>query len=171
MTTGDVPACEAEFTPLEQSAVGSLHLLVNQDSPFFGVTSQAEKQIHFERAITAEREMKIALFAELTGTLRIQGGHGEVIVRAAAFILDAKTYLPVAGLEISTLTLAGRFSHAIDTPCTVNLADPGVQVATLPAGDYVVVGSIEATAAMSKGWWNHEAQADVFLSIDFLAGD
>lgn len=167
---GDVPVCEASLTPQEISAIGRLHLVVDQDSPFFGKTSRAEKRIQFERTFTAEETIKVALFAELTGILRIEGGNGEVVVRASAVVLDVSTLLPVAGMEITSTTVPDRFARSIHEPGVLELLDSGVQVATLPEGTYIVLGSIEATAKMSKGWWNHEAEADVSLSIEFLAG-
>ena len=170
ISTGDVPVCEKSFTSQEMSAIGSLHLVADQDSPFWGKMSRAEKQIHFERTFTAEASIKVALFAELTGTLRIEGGHGEVVVRAAAVVLDAATYVPVAGIEINASTLPDQFDRSIDEPGSLELQDSGVQVAMLPAGTYVVLGSIEATAEMARGWRNHKAEADVSLSIEFLAG-
>ena len=170
ISTGDVPVCEKSFASQEMSAIGSLRLIADQDSPFWGKMSRAEKQIQFERTFAAETSIKVALFAELTGTLRLEGGEGEVVVRAAAVVLNAVTYIPVAGMEISASTVPDRFDRSIDEPGVLELLDSGVQVATLPAGTYVVLGSIEATAEMSKGWWNHEAEADVSLNIEFLAG-
>ncbi|MFC2078379.1 ABC transporter substrate-binding protein [Candidatus Bipolaricaulota bacterium] len=170
ISAGDVQVCEESFTSQEMSAVGSLHLIADQDSPLFGKTSRAEKQIQFERTFSAEGSTKVALFAELTGSLRIEGGDGEVVVRAAAIVLDAATYLPVAGMKIDSTTASGQFDRMIDEPGILPIQDSGVQVATLPAGTYVVLGSIEATAEMGKGWWNHEAEVDVSLSIEFLAG-
>jgi len=170
ISAGDVPVCEASLTSQEVSAIGSLHLIADQDSPFFGKTSRAEKQIQFERTFTTEETIKVALFAELTGTLRIEGGDGELVVRAAAIVLDAATYVPVAGLEINATTVPDRFNRTLDKPGLLELQDSGVQVATLTAGTYVVLGSIEATAEMSKGWWNHEAEVDVSLNVEFLAG-
>jgi len=165
-----VPVCEKSFTFEETSAIGNLHLIADQDSPFWGKTSRVEKRIQFERIFTAEASIKVALFAELTGTMRITGGDGEVVVRATAIVLDAATYVPVAGMEINASTVPDRFNRTLDAPGLLELQDSGVQVATLPAGIYVVLGSIEATAEMSKGWNNHEAEADVSLSIEFLAG-
>ena len=170
ISTGDVPVCEASVTSQEMSAIANLHLVADQDSPFWGKTSRAEKQIYFERTFTAEESIKVALFAELTGTLRIEGGEGEVVVRAAAVVLDAVTYVPVAGMEINASTIPDRFDQSIDEPGMLELQDSGVQVATLPAGTYVVLGSIEATAEMARGWRNHEAEAYVSLSIEFVAG-
>jgi len=170
ISTGDVPVCERSFTSEEMSAIGGLHLVVDQDSPLWGKTSRAEKQIQFERTFTAEEPIKVALFAELTGTLSIEGGDGKLVVHAAAVVLDAVTYAPVAGMEINASTSPDRFDRTLDEPGTLELQDSGVQVATLPAGTYIVLGSIEATAEMSKGWANHEAEVAVSLSIEFLAG-
>ena len=166
IVTGDAPTCSAHFTLQDELAVGGLHLVTNQDSPFFGKTSQAEKQVQFERPFTVEEETRVALFAELVGTLRIEGGQGRIVVRAAALVLDAGTYLPVAGLEITSNTAPDRFDHALQEPGTVEIEDSGVQIATLPAGSYIVLGSIEATTRMDKGWWNHEAEADVTVSLE-----
>jgi hypothetical protein len=154
----------------EETAIGRLHLVADQDSPFFGVTSRGEKRIQFERAFTAEETVKVALFAELTGTLRIEGGTGEVVVRATAIVFDAASLIPIAGMEITSSTIPDRFSRSIHERGELELLDSGVQVGTLPPGSYIVVGSIEATVEMSRGWWNHAAQADVFLSLEFLAG-
>ena len=170
LSTGDVPVCEKSFTSQEVSAIGSLHLIADQDSPLFGQTSRAEKLIQFERTFTAEASIRVALFAELTGTLGIEGGEGEVVVRAAAIVLDAVTRVPVAEMEISATTVPDRFDRSIDESGTLELQDSGVQVATLPAGTYIVLGSIEATAEMARGWWNHEAEVDVSLRVEFLAG-
>jgi len=170
ISTGDVSVCEKSFTSQETSAVGSLHLITDQDSPFFGQTSRAEKLIQFERTVTAKVSIKVALFAELTGTLGIEGGDGEVSVQADAVVLDAVTRLPVAEMEISSTTVPDRFDRSIDEPGTLDLQDSGAQVATLPAGTYIVLGSIEATAQMARGWWNYEAEVDVSLNIEFLAG-
>jgi len=170
IVTGDVPACESSFDSQPMSAVGGLRVVADQDSPLFGKTSRGEKQIQFERTFTADAPIKVALFAELTGALSIEGGDGEVVVRAAAVILDAATYLPVAGMEINASTVPDSFNHLLDEPGRIELQDTGVQVATLPAGTYVVLGSIEATVEMAKGWWNHEAEIDASLSIEFLAG-
>lgn len=144
--------------------------MADQDSPLFGKTSRGEKRIQFERTFSAEAPIKVALFAELTGILHIEGGDGEVVVRATAVVLDAITYVPVAGMEISASTVPDRFDRTLDEPGLVELQDSGVQIATLPAGTYIVLGSIEATVEMAKGWRNHEAGATVSLSIDFLAG-
>ena len=170
ISTGDVPVCETSFTSQEMSAIGSLNIIADQDSPLFGKTSRAEKQIQFKRTFTAEASIKVALFAELTGTLRIEGGMGEVVVRAAAVVLDAVTLVPVAGMKIGATTVPDRFDRSIDEPGTLELKDSGVQVATFPAGTYIVLGSIEATAEMARGWWNREAEVDVSLSVEFLAG-
>lgn len=170
ISTGDVPVCEKSFSSQEISATGSLHLIADQDSPFFGKTSRAEKRIQFERTFTAEEAVKVALFAELTGILRIEGGRGEVVVRATAVVLDAVTYVPVAGMEINATTVPDRFDRSIDESGTFELQDSGVQVSTLSPGTYVVLGSIEATAEMARGWRNHEAEASVSLSIELLAG-
>jgi len=170
ISVGDVSVCEKSFTSEEMSAIGNLHLVVDQDSPFWGKTSRVEKRIQFERDFTAEAPIKVALFAELTGILRIEGGDGEVVVRATAIVLDAATYVPVAGMEISASTVPDLFDRSIDQPGLLELQDSGVQVATLPAGTYVVLGSIEATAEMAKGWSNHEAEVSVSLNIEFLAG-
>ncbi|MCK5584876.1 hypothetical protein KAJ02_02280, partial [Candidatus Bipolaricaulota bacterium] len=104
ISAGDVPVCEAAFTSEEMTATGSLHVIADQDSPLFGKTSRGEKQLQFERTFSAEEPIKVALFAELTGILRIEGGNGEVVVRAAAVVLDASTYLPVAGMAINAST-------------------------------------------------------------------
>ena len=170
ISTGDVPVCEVSFTSEEMSAQGSLHLIADQDSPLFGKTSRGEKQLQFERTFSAESSIKVALFAELTGTLEIEGGTGEVVVRAAAVVLDAATYLPVAGMEINATTSPDGFSRSISAPGTLEIQDAGVQVATLPAGTYIVLGSIEATVEMSNGWRNQQAEANVSLSLEFLAG-
>ena len=168
--SGDVPVCETSFTSQQMSATGSLHLIADQDSPLFGRTSRGEKQIQFERTFTAEEPIKVALFAELTGTLSIEGGDGKLAVYAAAVVLDAVTYAPVAGMEINASTFPDRFDRTLDAPGTLELQDSGVHVAMLPAGSYIVLGSIEATAEMAKGWNNHEAEIDVSLNIEFLAG-
>ena len=170
ISAGDVPVCETSFESQEMTAIGSIHLIADQDSPLFGKTSRGEKQIQFERTFTAEAPIKVALFAELTGALRIKGGDGEVVVRAVAVVLDAVTYVPVAGMEISASTSPDQFDRTLDEPGILKLQDSGVQVATLPAGSYIVLGSIEATAEMAKGWNNHEAEAFVSLNIEFLAG-
>jgi peptide/nickel transport system substrate-binding protein len=170
ISAGDVPVCEAAFTSEEMSATGSLHVIADQDSPFIGKTSRGEKQLQFERTFSAESPIKVALFAELTGILRIEGGDGEVVVRAAAVVLDASTYLPVAGMEINASTSPDRFDRSISDPGTLEIQDSGVQIATLPAGTYIVLGSVEVTTEMSNGWRNQEAEADVTLAIEFLAG-
>jgi len=170
IAAGDVPVCETSLTSQEVSATGSLHLIADQDSPFFGETSKAERRIQFKRTFTAKETIKVALFAELTGTLRIEGGDGEVVVRAAAIVLDAVTYIPMVGLEITATTMPDRFDRSIHERGALELEDSGVQVATLPAGTYILLGSIEATAEMATGWWNHEAEADVSLNVEFLAG-
>lgn len=170
IVAGDAPTCSAQFTLQDEVAMGGLHVVTNQDSPFFGATSEAEKQLQFERPFAVEDEANVALFAEMVGTLRIEGGQGRVIVRAAALVLDASTYLPVAGLEISASTTPERFDHALQEPGEIEVQDSGVQIATLPAGNYIVLGSIEATVSMNRGWWNHEAEAKVSLSIEFLSG-
>jgi len=170
IVSGDVPLCNAHFTLQEELAIGSLHVVTNQDSPFFGTTSQAEKQIQFERPFTIEEETRVALFAELVGTLRIEGGQGQVVVRAAALVLDESSYLPVAGLEITSSTTPDQFDHALQEPGGIEIHDSGAQIAALPAGSYIVLGSIEVTTSMARGWWNHEAEADVSLSLEFLSG-
>ncbi len=170
ISTGDVPVCESMFSSENLAAEGRLHLVADQDSPLIGKTSRGENQIHFERAFIADASIKVALFAELTGTLRIEGGKGEVVVRASAAVLDATTFLPVAGLQINATTTPDKFSHVLETPSTVALQDAGVQVATLPAGRYVVLGSIEVTTEMANGWRNQEAEADVTLALELLAG-
>jgi len=170
ISAGDVPVCEAAFTSEEMTATGSLHVIADQDSPLFGKTSRGEKQLQFERTFSAEEPIKVALFAELTGILRIEGGNGEVVVRAAAVVLDASTYLPVAGMAINASTSPDNFSQSISDQGTLEIQDSGVQIATLPAGTYIVLGSVEVTAEMSKGWRNQEADADVALTIEFLAG-
>ena len=170
ISAGDVPVCEASFTSEEMSATGSLHVIADQDSPLLGKTSRGEKQLQFERTFSAESPIKVALFAELTGILRIEGGDGEVVVRAAAIVLDASTYLPVAGMEINAATSPERFDRSISDPGSLEIQDSGVQIATLPAGTYIVLGSVEVTTEMSNGWRNQEAEADVTLTIEFLAG-
>lgn len=170
ISAGDVPTCDTAFESEQMSATGSLHIIADQDSPLIGKTSRGERQIEFERTFSADSSIKVALFAELTGFLRIEGGKGEVVVRAAALILDSETYLPVAGLEINTSTTPDRFSHHLDETGKMIIQDSGVQIATLPAGTYIVLGSIESTSEMAKGWRNRQAEADVALSIEFLAG-
>jgi peptide/nickel transport system substrate-binding protein len=170
ISTGDVPVCETAFTSEEMMAKGSLHLIADQDSPLFGDVSKGEKQLQFQRTFSADTPIKVALFAELTGTLRIEGGTGEVVVRAAAVVLDASTYLPVAGMEINASTSPEQFNQRLSEPGSIELQDAGVQIATLPAGTYIVLGSVEATTEMDKGWRNQKAEVDVALSIEFLAG-
>jgi peptide/nickel transport system substrate-binding protein len=170
ISAGDVPVCEEAFSSEEMTAIGSLHLMADQDSPLFGKMSRGEKRIQFERTFSAEAPIKVALFAELTGTLRIEGGEGEVVVRAVAVVLDAVTYVPVAGMEINASTAPDRFARTLDEPGLLELQDSGVQVATLPAGTYIVLGSIDVTVEMAKGWRNYEAEANVSLNIEFLAG-
>jgi peptide/nickel transport system substrate-binding protein len=170
ISTGDVPVCETAFTSEEMMAKGNLHLIADQDSPLFGNVSKGEKQLQFQRTFSAETPIKVALFAELTGTLRIEGGTGDVVVRAAAVVLDASTYLPVAGMEINASTSPDQFNQRLSEPGSIELQDAGVQIATLPAGTYIVLGSVEATAEMSTGWRNQQAEADVVLTIEFLAG-
>jgi len=170
ITSGDVPICRCATDFLEMTAAGTVTVSVDQDSPLFGELSRGEKQVSFERAFTASSAIKVAVFAELNGVLAIEGGTGEVAVRASVVVLDASTYVPVAGLRIDASTVDGRFDHMLDTPGSIQVGDSGVQVATLPPGDYVIVGSIEATAEMDRGWWNHTAGVDVSLSLEFLAG-
>jgi len=170
ISTGDVPVCEATFISEEMAAMGSLLLIADQDSPLIGKTSRGEKQLQFERTFSADSSIKVALFAELTGTLRIEGGTGEVVVRAAAIVLDAETYLPVAGMEINATTSPDGFAHSLSETGTLEVQDSGVQVSTLPAGTYIVLGSIEATAEMSNGWRNQQAEVNVSLNLEFLAG-
>jgi hypothetical protein len=170
IAAGDVPICESASSFQESMAIGGIHLVVNQDSPLFGKTSRGEKQIRFQRTFSADAPVKVALFAELTGTLRIGGGRGEVVVRATALVVDAASYVPVAGMEIDSSTVPESFSHTVVERGITEVQDSGVQVATLPAGEYIVVGSIEATAEMARGWWNREAEADVSLNIEFLTG-
>ncbi len=171
ISQGDVPVCQADASSDDLIASGRLRVVANQDSPFWGETSRGEKQLHFERAFTAQSSIKVALFAELSGFLRIDGGAGDVMVRASAAVLDAATYLPVAGLELNARTVSKRFSHTLQAPGRIELTDSGVQVATLPAGSYIVVGTIQATAEMARGWRNHEAEANAILTLEFLAGD
>jgi hypothetical protein len=170
ITSGDVSICEAALTLDEETAIGRLHLAADQDSPFFGVTSRAEKRIQFERAFTTEEAVKVALFAELTGALRIEGGTGEVFVRATVIVFDAAMLIPIAGMEISSSTIPDRFAQSIRERGELELSDSGVQVGTLSPGSYIVVGSLEAAVEMSRGWWNRAARADVFLRLEFLAG-
>jgi peptide/nickel transport system substrate-binding protein len=170
VATGDTPTCEKTFFSQPQAATGGLHLIADQDSPFFGKTSRAEKRIRFEKTFVADSMVKVALFAELTGTLRVEGGRGEAVVRASAMVVDAATYAPVAGLRISSSSFPDRFDRTLSHAGVLEIQDSGVQVATLPAGTYIVVGSIEATAEMDKGWRNLEAEADVSLTVEFLAG-
>ena len=170
VVAGDAPICNALFALQEDLAIGQLHVVTNQDSPFFGVTSQAEKQLQFERPFIVEQETRVALFAELIGTLRVGGGQGCVVVRAAALVLDANTYVPVAGLEISSATSPNHFDHVIQNTGVVEIADAGAKIATLPAGSYVVLGTIEVSSRMAKGWWNREAEANIALHLEFMSG-
>ena len=170
ITSGDVPVCQCTTDYLEMTAAGTLTLSADQDSPLFGELSRGEKQLSFERHFTADSAIKVAVFAQLTGTLAIEGGSGEAAVRASVVVLDAATYVPVAGLRIDGSTVDGRFDHVLDVPGSIAIEDAGVQVATLPAGNYVLVGSIEATAEMARGWMNRAADVAVSLSLEFLAG-
>lgn len=168
--SGDVPVCASVFTSQEATATGRLRLLANQDSPLWGKTSRAEKRVQFEYRIFSAESINVALFAELTGRLRIEGGIGEVTVRATTMVLDAVSLVPIPGLEISASTAEGQFSRTLTEAGVSDLEDFGVQIASLEAGDYVVVGFIEAIVEISRGWWNYEVEADVLFSVEFLVG-
>lgn len=169
-STGDVPACTAGFTSEGTAAIGSLHLIADQDSPLIGELSQGEKNLQFKRTFCLESTITMTLSAELMGTLRIEGGDGEVLVHGSAFILDAGTSLPVAGLEISAETSPRRLTQALSDQGTLNLQGSDTRVATLPAGSYVIVGFIEARSEIAVGWRNFEVEADVSLRIELHAG-
>ncbi|MCK5827859.1 hypothetical protein KAH43_04965, partial [Candidatus Bipolaricaulota bacterium] len=168
VSTGDVPVCEVTFASGEMSAQGSLHLIADQDSPLFGETSRGEKQLQFKRTFSAESSIRVKLFAELVGSLRIEGGSGEIVVRASVSILDANTHQPVAGMEINASTFPDAFTQIISGPGVVDIQDLGSQTTTLAAGTYIIVGIIAAIAEITPGWQNHQAEADVSLAVGFL---
>ena len=107
----------------------------------------------------------------LSGTLKVEDGAGEAGIVVRVLVTDAATDERVDTLEISSLTVPGRFLRSRTSPGTTQIQDTGDRIATLDAGTYVVRASVIAYAEMARGWRNREAAADsnLEISIDFLA--
>jgi|GEM_PF-409078 peptide/nickel transport system substrate-binding protein len=169
-STGDVPICEVAFTSDNMAATGRLRVTADQDSPLIGSVSRGGKHLQFTRTFSTESSITLSLLAELTGSLLIEGGNGEVVVHASVVLLDAATTLPIPGMEISASTSPGRF-FSLSTLGTLNLQDETTHTATLRAGTYTIIGVIEVAVEMDVGWQNDEAEADVCLRVEILIGD
>ena len=170
LSIGDVSACSAVFDATGRSAAATTQVGVDQDSPIWGKDSSAQKTCELEKTFTLEAPAQVRLSALLTGTLRVEKGAGEAGVVVRILVADTATTERVNALEISSLTVPGRFLRSRTSPGTTQIRDTGDRIAALPAGTYSVRASVIAYAEMARGWWNREAEAESRLevAIDFL---
>jgi len=170
LSIGDVSACSAAFDAAGRSAVATTRTAVDQDSPIWGKDSSAQKTCELEKTFTLESPAQVRLSALLTGTLRVGKGAGEAGVVVRILVTDTATTERVDALEISSLTVPGRFLRSRTSAGTTEIRDTGDRTAALPAGTYSVRASVIAYAEMARGWWNREAEAESRLevAIDFL---
>ncbi len=170
LSIGDVSACSAAFDATDRSAVATAAVAVDQDSPIWGKDSSAQKTCELEKTFTLETPAQVRLSALLTGTLRVEKGVGEAGVVVRILVTDAATTERIDALEISSLTVPGRFLRSRTSPGTTPIQDTGDRIATLPAGTYSVRASVIAYAEMARGWRNREAEAEsrLEIAVDFL---
>ena len=164
---GDVTACFASFDATERTAVAAVRVSVDQDSPFWGVQSTAQKTCEFEKLLVLDEPADVRLSARLSGTLTLESKTGEAWIVARAYVADAATMEPIAELEISQATVPGRFMRSRMATGTMTIEDTADRIATLGAGAYVVRASIIAYAEIARGWWNREATVDGAFEVAF----
>jgi len=170
LSIGDVSACSAVVDAAGRSADVTTRVAVDQDSPIWGKDSSAQKTCELEKTFTLEAPAQVRLSALLTGTLRVEKGTGEAGIVARVLVADTATTERVDALEISSLTVPGRFLRSRTLPGTTEIRDTGDRIAALPAGTYSVRALVIAYAEMARGWWNREAEAEsrLEIAIDFL---
>lgn len=170
LSIGDVSACSAVVDAAGRSAVATTRVAVDQDSPIWGKDSSAQKTCELEKTFTLKAPVQVRLSALLTGTLQVEKGTGEAGIVARIFVADTATTERVDALEISSLTVPGRFLRSRTSPGTTEIRDTGDRIAALPAGTYSVRALVIAYAEMARGWWNREAEAEsrLEIAIDFL---
>jgi peptide/nickel transport system substrate-binding protein len=170
LSVGDVSACSAVVDAAGRSATVTTRVAVDQDSPVWGKDSSAQKTCELEKTFTLEAPAQVRLSALLTGTLRVEKGTGEAGIVARVLVADTATTERVDALEISSLTVPGRFLRSRTSPGTTEIRDTGDRIAALPAGTYSVRALVIAYAEMARGWWNREAEAEsrLEIAIDFL---
>jgi peptide/nickel transport system substrate-binding protein len=166
---GDVTDCSASFDADTRTAIATARVTVDQDSPFWGVRSTGQKVCEFEKSLLLDGPADVRLSARLTGALTLEGKDGETWIVTRVYVADAATMEPVLELEISQMTVPGRFMRSRSTPGTTTVEDTADRIASLAAGAYVVRASIIAYAEIARGWWNREASAagtfDVTLDV------
>ncbi len=170
LSIGDVSACSAAFDAADRSAAATTRVAVDQDSPIWGKDSSAQKTCELEKAFTLGAPAQVRLSALLTGALRVEGGAGEAGIAVRILVTDTATGERVDALEISSLTVPGRFLRSRTSPGATEIQDTGNRIAALPAGTYSVRALVIAYAEMARGWRNREAEAETRLEIvvDFL---
>ena len=170
LSIGDVSACSAAFDAAGRSAAATTRVAVDQDSPIWGKDSSAQKTCELEKTFTLETPAQVRLSALLTGTLQVEKGAGEAGVVVRILVTDTATTERVDALEISSLTVPGRFLRSRTSPGTTQIRDTGDRIAALSAGTYSVRASVIAYAEMARGWRNREAEAKsrLEIAIDFL---
>ena len=164
---GDVTACSASFEAIERTAVAAARVSVDQDSPFWGVQSTAQKTCEFDRPLLLDEPSDVRISARLTGTLTVESESGEAWIVARAYVADAATMEPVVELEISQATVPGRFMRSRTAPGTTTIEDTADRISTLDAGVYVVRASMIAYAEIARGWWNREATVGGAFEVAF----
>ena len=109
LSIGDVPVCSAAFEADGWSAAATVRVIVDQDSPFWGVRSTGQKTCEFERPLVIDAPTEIRLSVRLIGSLRLENEAGEAWIVTRVSVADAATSEPVQELEISQATAPGRF--------------------------------------------------------------
>ncbi len=165
LSTGDVSACTVDFAAAGWTATATTRVSADQDSPIFGDDSSAQKTCEFEKTFTIDAPSQVRLSALLSGALTVENGIGEAGVVVRILVADTTTSQRIDALEISSLTVPGRFLRSRSTPGTTSIEDTADRVATLPAGTYSVRASVIAYAEMAKGWRNREAISDSVLEV------
>jgi peptide/nickel transport system substrate-binding protein len=171
LSIGDVTACSATFDTTDRAAVATTRVGVDQDSPIWGTPSRAQKTCEFEKRFTIDAPAQVRLSALLSGTLWLENGIGETGVAVRILVTNAATTERVNELEISSLTIPGRFLRLRTSPGSTSIRDTADRIALLPAGTYVVRASVIAYSEMARGWRNREAvtESTLEVTVDFLS--
>jgi len=165
LSIGDVPVCSAAFEAAQRSAAVTTRVVVDQDSPIWGVRSTGQKTCEFEKAFTIGAAVDARLSVRLAGSLQLDDEAGEAWIVTRVSVTDGASSEPVKELEISQATVPGRFMRSRTSPGLTPIEDTADRTATLAAGTYIVRASVIAYAEMARGWRNREASADGILEV------
>ena len=165
VTRGDAPVCAAAVTAQADGLLVETRVEVNQDSPFWGVTSSAYKEVRFERLLTFAEPTEIRLAVVLTAQLSVETEGGASELLASIVLVDTSTQSPVADLRLDSSTTAGRLSPHWAELGVLPVAETFERIAVVPAGTYVVRGLLSSRAEIARGWWNKATSCDASLAV------